>query len=158
MSRELLAAIQTGRTWLDRFTRRGYPEAFREYTERFGPAYLEAVRSAGGEETALQALADEVLDGLEAGWKRQRFWNRSSVMVNEKQMMVDYLTPMLLEQGETDCPRFAEVLRDRWATRWPKDAYSMATYAKLRSGFRYSILGIDLAGKHLDPENDRQEN
>ena len=48
MSKELLAAIQTGRTWLDRFTRRDYPEAFKEYTARFGPAYLEAVRAAGG--------------------------------------------------------------------------------------------------------------
>lgn len=158
MNGELLAAIQTGRTWLDRFTRRDYPEAFKEYTTRFGPAYLEAVRSAAGDETALRTLADELLDGLEAGWRRQRFWNRSSVMVNEKQMMVDYLTPMLLERTETDCPRFAALLRERWAARWPKDGYSTATYAQLRGGFRYSILGIDLANKHLDPENDQQGN
>ena len=144
MNGELLAAVQAGRTWLDRFTRRGYPEAFREYTARFGPAYLEAVRAAGGVETALQALADEVLDGLEAGWKRQHFWNRSSVMVNEKQMMVDYLTPMLLEQAETDCPRFAEVLRDRWAARWPGDGYRMAPYDQIQAGFRNAIMGIEL--------------
>lgn len=156
MSKELLAAIQTGRTWLDRFTRRDYPKAFKEYTAQFGPAYLEAVQAAGGDETALQALADEVLDGLETGWKRQRFWNRSSVTVNEKQMIVDYLTPMLLEQAETDCPRFAALLQERWAVRWPKDGYGTATYAQLLGGFRYSILGIDLANKHLDPDNDRQ--
>lgn len=156
MSREILDAVQTGRTWLDRFTRREYPKAFQEYTARFGPAYLEAVRAAGGEEAALQALADEILDGLEAGWKRQRFWNRSSVMVNEKQMVVDYLTPMLLEQTGTDCPRFAALLRDRWAARRPGDEYATASYAKLLGGFRYSILGIDLANKHLDPDNDRQ--
>lgn len=154
MSRELLAAVQTGRTWLDRFTRRGYPKAFKEYTEQFAPRYMEAVRSAGGDEAALLALAEDFLDGLAEGWKRQRVWNRSAAKVNEKQMMVDYLSPMLLGLEEPDCPRFAELLRDRWAARWPKDAYYLAGYADIRGGFRNSILGIDLAGKHLDPEND----
>lgn len=155
MSEELLAAIQTGRTWLDRFTRRGYPKAFEEYKEQFGPAYLAAIQAAGGEEAALQVLADGILDGLAEGWKRRRIWNRSSVMVDEKQMVVNYLSPMLLEMEEPDCARFAELLRDRWAARWPKDGYGITTYAKLRGGFRYSILGIDLAGKHLNPENDQ---
>lgn len=155
MSSELLAAIQTGRVWLDRFTRRGYPKAFLEYKARFAPAYEAAVRETGGEEAALQALAEELLDGLEEGWKRQRIWNRAAVKVNEKQMMVDYLSPMLLDMEGTNCPRFAELLRDRWAVRWPKDPYSIVPYAKIVGGFRNSILGIDLANKHLDPENDR---
>lgn len=154
MSQELLDAVQTGRTWLDRFTRREYPKAFKEYVERFAPAYVEAVRSAAGDEESLWALADGFLDGLAEGWKRQRFWNRSAVKVNEKQMMVDYLSPMLLGLEETDCPRFAEVLRERWAARWPKDEYQLASYEALRGGFRNSILGIDFAGKHLDREND----
>lgn len=155
MSMELLPAIQTGRTWLDRFTRRGYPKAFKDYTEQFSPAYLEAVEKAGGDEAALQSLAEEILDGLAEGWKRQRVWNRAAVKVNEKQMMVDYLSPMLLGLEDTDCPRLAELLRDRWAARWPKDPYSIVPYAKIVGGFRNSILGIDLANKHLDPENDR---
>ncbi len=155
MSAELLAAIQTGRTWLDRFTRREYPKAFREYTERFAPVYGEAVQKTGGDEAALQALAEEILDGLADGWKRQRVWNRAAVKVNEKQMMVDYLSPMLLGMEDTDCPRFAELLRDRWAARWPKDAYSIVSYARIAGGFRNSILGIDFANKHLDTENDR---
>lgn len=154
MSKELLAAVQTGRAWLDRFTRRGYPKAFKEYTERFAPAYIEAVRSAGGDEAALRLLADSLLDGIAEGWKRQRVWNRSAVKVNEKQMMVDYLSPMLLGLEEPGCRRFAELLRERWAVRWPKDEYHLAGYAEIQGGFRNSILGIDLAGKHLDPDND----
>lgn len=154
MNSELLDAVQTGRTWLDRFTRREYPKAFQEYVERFSPLYLDAVQAAGSEETALNALADSFLDGLEAGWKGQRFWNRSAVKVNEKQMMVDYLSPMLLGLEETDCPRFAQVLRDRWAARWPKDPYQLATYGEIKNGFRNAILGIDLANKHLDEDRD----
>lgn len=155
MNSELLAAIQTGRTWLDRFTRRGYPKAFPEYKARFAPAYREAVLGTGGDEAALQALAEELLDALAEGWKRQRIWNRAAVKVNEKQMMVDYLSPMLLGMEGTDCPRFAEILRDRWEARWPKDPYFIVSYDRLVGGFRNSILGIDLANKHLDPENDR---
>ena len=47
MNDELLAAVQTGREWMDRFTRKEYTRAFREYTQRFGPLYMEAVRAAG---------------------------------------------------------------------------------------------------------------
>ena len=155
MNSELLAAIQTGRTWLDRFTRRGYPKAFPEYRARFAPAYGEAVLGTGGDEAALQALAEELLDGLAEGWKRQRIWNRAAVKVNEKQMMVDYLSPMLLGMEGTDCPRFAKVLRDCWEARWPKDPYFIVPYEQIAGGFRNSILGIDLANKHLDPKNDR---
>lgn len=156
MNGELLTAVQAGRIWLDRFTRREYPKAFKEYTARFGPVYLAAIQDAAkGGESALQALADGILDGLAEGWRRQHFWNRSSVMVNEKQMMVNYLSPMLLELEAPEGSHFAELLRDRWAARWPKDKYAVATYAQLRGGFRNSILGIDFAGKHLDPENDQ---
>ena len=102
MNDELLAAVQTGREWMDRFTRKEYTRAFREYTQRFGPLYMEAVRAAG--EKGLGALAGSLLDGLEEGWKRQRFWNRAAVRTTEKQMMVTYLSPMLLGQiGRASC-------------------------------------------------------
>ena len=104
MREELLKAVQTGRTWLDRFTRREYTKAFKAYTEQFGPVYMAAVRETNGDETALRALADSLLDGLENGWKRQRIWNRSAVKVNEKQMMVDYLSPMLLARRSRIAP------------------------------------------------------
>ena len=148
----LCAAVQAAPIYLDRFTRRGYPAAFRDYTERFSPAYTAAVRETAGEDAALDALADAVLAGLEQGWRSQRFWNRSAVRANEKQMMVSFLTPMLLELEEPLCARFAQVLRDRWAARWPRDAYQAATYAEIKSGFRYAIMGIP-----LQPPKDERE-
>lgn len=155
MNDELLAAIQTGRDWMDRFTRREYAPAFREYTERFGPTYMEAVRAAG--EDGLAVLSENLLDGLEAGWNRQRFWNRSAVRTTEKQMMVSYLSPMLLGLEEPGCPRLAELLRDGWAARWPKDAYGITDYKTIRSGFRNVILGVDLGRLSRDPKDDEEE-
>lgn len=57
----LCAAVQEAPAYLNRFTRKEYPLAFREYAERFAPAWTAAVRETAGEETALTALADNFL-------------------------------------------------------------------------------------------------
>ena len=151
----LCAAIWGARDWLDHFTRREYPEHFKLYMERYGEIYAQAVRDADVDEEKLKALANAILDGLEAGWKRQWFWNRSAVRIDEKQVVVNYLSPMLMELPDPKCGRLAGMLRPCWVERWPKDAYQMTTYAVLKNGFKNSILGIDLAGKHLNPDKDR---
>ena len=141
---ELCAAVQEAPYYNERFTRREYRDAFRSYTERFGPLYMNAVREA--EADGLAALAEQLLDALAAGWKRQRPWNRSMAQAREKQMLVTYLSPMLLGLEEPLCQTLAEQLRDAWNARWPKDAYQITTYARLQEGFRNVILGIDLTG------------
>ena len=103
-------------------------------------------------EEGLQRLAGEILDGIEAGWKRQRPWNRAAVRVMEKQMAVDYLSPMLLEQPDPKCGTLCELLRDGWAARWPKDAYGTAAYQELKQGFRDTIMGIELGRRRRDAE------
>lgn len=146
----LCRAVQETKPWIDDFRKRTYEKAFRAYTDRFGPSYVEAVREAG--EEGLQRLAGEVLDGIEAGWKRQRPWNRAAVRVMEKQMAVDYLSPMLLELLEPLCKTLCELLRDGWAARWPKDAYGTTTYQELKQGFRDTIMGIELGRRRRDKE------
>lgn len=112
MNEELLAAVQNGQDWLEQFTRHDYAGAFQAYTRRFAPAYAAAVRAAGGEdEAALSTLAEGLLDGLEAGWKRQRVWNRTTARINDKQMLVEYLSPMLLGLEEPGCPRLGPLGR-----------------------------------------------
>ena len=74
MTERLLAALTDNGKWLEGFTRLGYESTFREYCNRFTPDYLAAVREAG--ESGLPALADSLLDALEAQWKQARFWNR----------------------------------------------------------------------------------
>lgn len=151
----LCAAIREARPYLDRFTRYNYTAAFREYTERFGPLYIQVVRETDGSEAALRKMADAVLDQLESGWKKQRFWRRAAVQVDEKQMMVDYLSPMLTGLEEPLCGQLASILCGAWAERWPKEAYRIASYAEILDGFRYCILGIDLTNRHIDSDRDR---
>ena len=151
MNQKLLEAIESGVFWMPRFTRREYAKAFKEYSEAFGPAYVEAVRETG---EVLNDLVCDLLDALAEGQARQRFWNRAVWRTNEKMMLVQYLSPMLLALEEPGCQEFAELLRDGWAARWPKDAYQIAPHERLKGGFRNSILGIDLSSIYRAPEDD----
>ena len=93
----IVAAIQKGRHWLDRFTRLEYRKTFAEYVkthwERCRPQ-LEEYRDNPA------ALAEQILDELEADRKKIRFWNRGAEIFDEKQTVIKYLCPMLLQKGE----------------------------------------------------------
>ena len=141
---ELCAAVQEARYYNERFTRREYTSAFRTYTERFGPLYMEAVRETAEDPDGRRVLAEQLLDLLEAGWKRQRPWNRTMVQAREKQMLVTYLSPMLLGLEEAGCQSLAQALMEQWAARWPGDGYRMAPYDQIQAGFRNAIMGIEL--------------
>ena len=138
MDGALLQAVRERQPWLSRFTRREYEGAFREYTARYGGAYREALHAADGNRTA---LADSILDELEQGWKKEAFWRRSVRRMEEKQMVFLYLTPMWMETGEEG---FAREFRERWRSRWTKDAYEVTTWQRLQKGFRRTFMGIDI--------------
>lgn len=134
----LLGAVQDGKPWLARFTGKEYGRALQDYRDQYGPLFREAAL-ADGEEAA---LADVLLDGLAEGWRRQKPWNRSLAMLNDKQMIVCFLSPVLME--DPACARLEEKLREGWGARWPKEAYQAASLKKIRKGFRPTFLGIAL--------------
>lgn len=140
MSAPLLAAIQNGKLWLDRFTRLEYRKAFQAYLGTHG----EACRALIENSADLPRLAEETLDELEAARKKLRFWNRGETIFDEKQTVIKYFAPMLLELG---CQEFAEIFRDCWNRRWPKDPYEHTTYEQLSKSFVNVILGIAMPNK-----------
>ena len=142
----LLPAIQD-RTWLTRFTKREYADAFEEYLHVYSHYYRRAVMDAA----AVSVLADALLDALSAGWKSERFWNRSVRRFEEKRMLICYLAPMLLEIGEEP---FAQALRDAWSARWPKDAWQYAPWQVLRRSFSNTILGFPVHAGNNTEEGD----
>lgn len=146
MTERLMAALTDCAGWLSRFTRLDYEAAFLEYRDRFLPDYLTAVDEAG--EARLPALADALLDAMEARWKAERFWNRTAVRTDMKQVIVGYLTPMLLSEQATR--PLAAALRDGWKRRRPKDAYHAAGFDSIRAGFKRKILGFEVPEKKND--------
>lgn len=141
MSVTLVSAIRDGRPWLDRFTRREYAKAFREYTLTYAEGCLAEIEAS---REALDALAEAVLDGLEAGRGKLRLWERGAQRFDEKSTVVKYLTPMLLQQGES---AFSDCLHEAWLRRWPKDEYGQASFEELLDGFQNVILGFTFKQK-----------
>lgn len=136
----LLSAIQDGKPWLARFTGKEYDKAYEEYRAKYAPLFREAALADG--EEGVEALAEVLLDGLAEGWKRQKPWNRSLAQMEDKQMIVCFLSPMLME--DPVCTPLEEKLRKGWAARWPKEAYRASSLEKIRKGFRPTFLGITL--------------
>ena len=153
MNEEMLLAVQDSARWLDLFERRTYRKAFRRYQEQFAQQYQEMLRICT-DEAMLQSAADWLLTELERGWKRQRFWNRTAARLDQKQMIIVYLSPMLLAMEDPAGARFAQVLRDSWEARWPKDSYQMEPFEKLVNGFHHAILGIELSAFNREEEDD----
>lgn len=151
MTQELLEAIVKAHPWTVRFTRYEYREAFQAYTQCYAPLYARAAAQTED----ISALADEIVDALAQQRAGLRFWSRSATVAEQKTVTVCYLTPMLLQAEEVRCRELAYALRDKWRERWPSDGYETADFATLADGFRRSVMGIDLANKHLNRERDR---
>ena len=153
MREALFATIQEHEPWLSRFNRLEYCQSFEAYLERFAGVYREAVWAAS-DEVGLQRLAEELLSELEQDWKRRRFWERTNAKFQDKQMVIGYLTPMLLGLQDENCHRLAEILQAAWVARWPKDGYALGEYREIRNGFRNRIMGIELQDELLETEQD----
>jgi len=145
----LLRAIRRGKPWIDRFTRYGYREAFQEYRTEYEELFRLALQSVEPSE-----LAEKLVEAIEKEWKAEHFWNRAKARVDDKMVIVSYLTPMLLGSREERCGALAVELCRVWNERFPKDPYCMADYDRLMNGFRRSILGIDLEHKHIHERED----
>ena len=156
MRSELLAAIQDRKYWMENFTRRGYFEAFKKYTQTYAQPYLTAIREAK-DEAGRAALAVELMDALEAGWAKERIWNRTKARFSDKEMIINYLSPMLLGLEDEACDAFAKQLQALWAERLPKEAYGLATYKQLRRGFKNVILGMEFKDELREMEEDQEE-
>ena len=145
MMEELLKAIRHGRSWIDSFTRFAYRDAFGQYRVMYEPVYVGAVQAY----ESMEKLAVEIVEAIGAGWKKEKFWNRSAARVDDKMMLVAYLTPMLLASQEVRCHELAEEICKAWNENFPENTYKTADYDTLLNGFRNSIMGFDLEGKHF---------
>ena len=155
MSQELLRAVRDTEGWMKKFNRFDYFNGFKAYTAQYGPMCMKLL--CGMEEDAMKTAAGEILDELAAGWAKEKIWNRSNARFADKQMIIGFFSPMLLGLEEPKCQQFAEVLRDEWAKRLPKEAYEIASYKKIRAGFRNVILGLELKDKLLEMEKEAEE-
>ncbi len=141
MNSVLVQAVTDSKKWLDRFHRNTYKNAFLEYENLYRAPYVEEIRTADD----LASLADSLLDGMEAFWKKIRPWQRSVAKLEDKMVIVCYLNPMLSRTEDEKCAEFVSVLCSKWNGRYPKDAFETASYDQIRKGFNKTIFGFDVS-------------
>jgi len=155
MSQELLCAIRDTEGWMTHFNRREYFDTFKKYVAAYGPTCMKVL--GGADEATMKTVAEEILDALAADWAKVRIWNRGNARFANKQMLIGYFSPMLMGLEDPNCQRFAEILRDTWTARLPKDSYEIATYKQIRAGFRNVILSLEMKDKLLELEQIQEE-
>ena len=149
MIETMLRAITDAAAPVKSFTRYEYRPAFQTYYETYAPVFTAAVESR-----EVSQIADELLEALQQYRKKLPFWKRGAAIAEQKMVMVAYLSPMLLRIPDPRCAHLAQTLREKWGALWPKDSYDVADFEKIVGGFRHSVMGIDLAGKHIGKPTD----
>lgn len=134
------SAVTNGHKWVEKFTRYEYRETFDQYRQTFENAVTEEILNCP--DTGV--LCETFLKELEVSRKKVRFWNRSTTAMEEKMTIVTYFVPMLLKSQEEKVKTFSEVFRNHWIKRFPNDPFDCTSYDVLISGFRHTILGIDV--------------
>lgn len=153
MNPQIISAVQEKTYWLENFTRQHYARVFQEFSDQFVEIYLAELQNIETEK-ALEDFAAEFINELEKGWHCQLFWKRTRVKFDEQQVIVTYLNPMLLELEDPRGVLFAEQLQKEWARRWPRDAYHLSSFSKIKKGFRNEYLGFSLPEKKEKKKED----
>ena len=96
----LCAAVQEASWYLKQFTHSAYPGAFRAYTERFGPAYLAAVREMERErqqEWKAMPLLDHMEHYLSEGMDKKE---AMKLVAKDRGLQKREIYQMLLEEEQ----------------------------------------------------------
>ncbi len=112
-----------------------------EYPVFFGK-YQEAAESYFAEADAENVCAEvkELIDSMEAEWKKHRFkFRREAVREDDKLLLALFLAPACMEIGTEPSRRFAEELSMEWNDRFPDSILRVGTYAQINKGFRRGI-------------------
>lgn len=147
----LCAAMEDGERWQKAFRLKTYSDAFQRYCAEYGAVYTQALEETGGRTGALNDLAASILETLEGNWKRRWIWNRAAAKADCRQMLVNYLSPMLLELEAPGSRELCALLRDGWAARWPRQAYKVVSHQRIQQGFRNAIMGIEIPARGEPP-------
>ena len=125
--------------WTKYFNRLDYADAFRNYCARFSAAYAEAITTMDSAD-----LAEALLVYMEEKRAKLLPWRRKAARVDDKMLLLTFLSPMLLSLGEKGRV-LAEALRAAWQDLYD-ESYEIAGYEAITDGFNNSVMGFSLFG------------
>ena len=128
--------------WTRYFNRSDYAAAFRKYCEQYGEAYREL-----SQREEIRDLAEAMLVLMEEQREKKLFpWRKKAAKVDDKMLLLSFVTPMLLTMGKQGAA-LAEALRDAWQELYAGETYELADYETIAAGFRNSVMGFSLFGE-----------
>lgn len=134
---DIIRIIRNAHAYLDQFDYDHYPACFAAFSES-AAGFFDALRP--GE---LSARADALIDALEQGREALPRREKRDAAIRDKQVLALLLTPAALQRGGT-AAEFAELLRQRWNERFPRNIYLAGSYEKILAGFDSNLLGLPL--------------
>ena len=134
---DFFALLDAAHPGLDCFDYDHYPQCFADF-EAKADAYFRALEPARFEDTAA-----ELLDRTQARWRAAPFLERSKLARRDQAALALFFTPAAIRHSE-NARAFAELLRQRWNSRFPKNRFLSGDYEKIMLGFDKDFFGVKL--------------
>lgn len=131
ISKAVAALITENRSLLKHFKREQYSGCFQSYACQFEDLMPHLDRLSD-EPEALEALAEQVLDLLEADWRSRR---TKAPDFNDQLLIAVFFSPALVYSQQPGGEEFCEAFHACWRRRYPNSVYERGSYQQICQGF-----------------------
>ena len=134
---DFVELISSAQAYLDRFDYDHYPDCFSEFEENCARWFTEhEALDAEGE-------TERILEQFEARWEQLPRRERREAAYRDKQVLALFFSPAATQISE-EAGAFAEVLREKWNIRFPRNTFLPGRFEEILKGFDANLLGLPL--------------
>lgn len=137
---DLPRAVYAEPNTLKYMTRNGYPNRFKDYTNKYQNLFaliLPLCQGTDGKATA-EHLANDVIDALEqwAESSRKGLTSKDALLEEAKFTLCLLTIPAIRSLNHNACEVLADALHTAWVTKFPKNPFQSVIYEEIISGFK----------------------
>ena len=134
---DFVELISSAQAYLDRFDYDHYPDCFAAFEETCAKWFTEHETLDAENET------ERVLKQFEARWAELPRRERREAAYRDKQVLALFFSPAAARLSE-ETGAFAEVLREKWNIRFPRNTFLPGRFEEILKGFDANLLGLPL--------------
>ena len=134
---DFVELISSAQAYLDRFDYDHYPDCFAAFEENLDQWFAEH------EAFVAEKEAERILEQFEARWAELPRRERQKAAYRDKQVLALFFSPAAARLSE-ETGAFAEVLREKWNIRFPRNTFLPGRFEEILKGFDANLLGLPL--------------
>ena len=134
---DFVAMIASAHPCLDRFDYDHYPDCFAAFEENLDQWFAEH------EALDAEKVTERILKQFEERWAQLPRRERREAAYRDKQVLALFFSPAAVRISE-ESDAFAEVLREKWNTRFPRNTFLPSRNAPSFSVNTANLLGLPL--------------